>query len=899
LFHSFGDFGVPTSYTANFLNETALPTSNILGRVTGGNPSNIFGTIQTTGFGSANLFLMNPAGIVFGPSASLNVGGSVSFTTADYSRLGDGAKFKAIPGPADASISSAPVAAFGFLGSNPGAITVQGGELSVVPGHNISLVGGNITIESGTLAAGTARPARLETRSGTIALASVASPGEILTGTLEQAPNVDGKSFGELGTIQVSQQSVLDSSGFGGGAIRIRGGSFVVDDSKMSANVTGPAMTPMAYEAGGGIDVHTSQDVLIQNKAILEANVATNASPGAGSGGVRIEADRIGIVGVTDPQTFPFTGIQSFVDDGSQGRNGGDIRLEGNAIFLEHFAFIDSRTNGVGNAGNTSLRATGNIDIKSGSGVVSLSGSDVTGPPVLGNAGNIDLLSEHGNIKIEGVSSGPTFVSSDVTTQTLSTSRGNTGQITVMATEGDVVLDQGNLFTLTAGTGRAGRIDLEARNLLMSTSLIVDNNFGTFRPDGITISLSDQLSLTDRSVIATGSFSPFGAQAADLSVTARDISLTQGALLTSSTFGTGHGGNLIIKADSLQITDGGQVTSGSTQFRRAGIVLSPPTGSAGNMTIQGRGGPMISLTIDGPVSGIFSNAEGTGAGGNLSVTTQSVSVNNGGTISAATSGTTPSATGGSISISATQGVSLNNGGAITASSTGPANAGNIAINAGAQFFSQNGSVTTEANQASGGNITIQATDSIRLVNSQLSTSVQGGPNTSGGHILLDPAVVTMQNSQVRTEAVHGNGGNINIIAGAFLTDQTSLVSTKSERGISGTVNIQSPVSSLSNTLATLPQRPLQAQNLLSQRCAAQINGQMSSLVLAGRDALPVEPGGWLMSPMAFMVDDQLTSQAHAAFESLDRWQEPSPELSDQRDSSLQRGVWNRQTGCKS
>ena len=102
LFHSFGEFGVPTNNIANFLNETALPTSNILGRVTGGNPSNIFGTLQTTGFGSANLFLMNPAGIVFGPNASLNVGGSATFTTADYLRLADGARFTAMPGPADA-----------------------------------------------------------------------------------------------------------------------------------------------------------------------------------------------------------------------------------------------------------------------------------------------------------------------------------------------------------------------------------------------------------------------------------------------------------------------------------------------------------------------------------------------------------------------------------------------------------------------------------------------------------------------------------------------------------------------------------------------------------------------------------------------------------------------------
>jgi len=66
LYHSFGDFNVPTNNIANFLNDSGLATSNILGRVTGGNLSSIFGTIQTTGFGNANLFLMNPAGFLFG-----------------------------------------------------------------------------------------------------------------------------------------------------------------------------------------------------------------------------------------------------------------------------------------------------------------------------------------------------------------------------------------------------------------------------------------------------------------------------------------------------------------------------------------------------------------------------------------------------------------------------------------------------------------------------------------------------------------------------------------------------------------------------------------------------------------------------------------------------------------
>lgn len=88
LFHSFDQFNVGRPDTAQFLNTTpSLHTSNILGRVTGGNPSSIFGTIDTMSYPGANLFLMNPAGIVFGPNATLHVGGSVAFTTADYLRL--------------------------------------------------------------------------------------------------------------------------------------------------------------------------------------------------------------------------------------------------------------------------------------------------------------------------------------------------------------------------------------------------------------------------------------------------------------------------------------------------------------------------------------------------------------------------------------------------------------------------------------------------------------------------------------------------------------------------------------------------------------------------------------------------------------------------------------------
>jgi hypothetical protein len=106
--------------------------------------------------------------------------------------------------------------------------------------------------------------------------------------------------------------------------------------------------------------------------------------------------------------------------------------------------------------------------------------------------------------------------------------------------------------------------------------------------------------------------------------------------------------------------------------------------------------------------------------------------------------------------------------------------------------------------------------------------------------------------------VQGQGGNIRIVAGTFLADPGSVVSASSQFGVSGNVQVQSPLSSLSNTLAVLPTRPLQGQPLMRQRCAAQANGQLSSLVVAGRDALPTEPGGWLMSPLALGNNDRVS-----------------------------------------
>jgi len=165
---------------------------------------------------------------------------------------------------------------------------------------------------------------------------------------------------------------------------------------------------------------------------------------------------------------------------------------------------------------------------------------------------------------------------------------------------------------------------------------------------------------------------------------------------------------------------------------------------------------------------------------------------------------------------------------------------------------QDSTIKTEAAQAGGGNIEIQAGNLVQLSNSTVSTSVLGGAG-SGGNITIDPNTVILQNSQILAQAVQGSGGNINITTNLLLPDSTSVISASSQFGQQGTVVIQSPISPAGGKIVPLGQKPLMATTLLGQRCAALAGGNISSFTVGGRDALPAEPGSWMSSPLAFSI----------------------------------------------
>jgi filamentous hemagglutinin family protein len=832
LFHSFGEFNVPVNNIANFLNETALPTSNILGRVTAGNPSNIFGTIQTTNFGNANLFLMNPAGIIFGPNATFNVGGSVTFTEANYIRLTDNVRFTALPSAQDALLSTAPVAAFGFLDANPqgNTITIEGSALSVSDGQTLSFIGKDFTMTGG----------RLSAPGGQVRIASVASAGEILQQDLGTGPNINGQTFTAMGTINLSQGATVDVSADAAGTVKIRGGQFVLADSTLSADTGNANGTPIA------IDINLTGDLSITSAAVPALTARTTGSGDAGE--IRISSQNMDVMA---------TGFGDFTP----------------------FSVIDTHTSGSGKAGAVSVTTTDNLTV-TGDPFDSIFAIDSgTIGPDGGQGGNVTLNAKTIDIQYASLNTGD-FVANNLGEEAV----GSGGHLTItadslnmvqsfMVTDGFFGGIGGNLMITardarikeasalsTAGTVKSGTLRINADRLVVDNSQFEANSAD--EPGGGIFFTGMVGEFTNGSTIQSSTFGNGDAGKITFAATERltfsDDASADGAdvrptgLFTTAVLGTGDAAEITAITPLLEIRGGARFDATTRTSGDGGriTIMADVVSISGERTVPIFEGPLFGLA-ESLSSGIYSRTVGLqrcvglcGDAGPISLVARILTLDQ---LAQLNSGTRSTGRGGNITATASESITINNGAGVSVSSTGVADAGNIFLGAGVQLLLQNGSVTASANQAGGGNITTVVGDTVKLVNSQFNSSVFGGTG-GGGNISIDPNFVILQNSQILAQAVQGNGGNINITTQVFLADANSRVDASSQFGVNGTVNIQSPTSQLSGTIRALTQTPLQTTTLLSQRCAAKAAGQESSFVMAGRDTLPTEPGGWLGSP---------------------------------------------------
>ena len=246
---------------------------NILTRVTGGNISNILGTLGVQG-GNANLFLINPNGIFFGENARLDLGGSFFGSTADSLLLDEnGTAFSAI-NPSGVPLLTINVP-FGLqYGSNPARITNQSTLLQVPDGQTLGLIGGGVDIPGGNLTA----------TNGRIELGGVAGNGVVNFTATDTGFVLDYSGVQEFGDINLSEGAFITTSGDGGGSIQVQGAIVTLRDrSLVGANTTGSGN-------GGGIVVGASE-LSLEGGSKITTNVTET---GSGEGGdLTVNAHRI------------------------------------------------------------------------------------------------------------------------------------------------------------------------------------------------------------------------------------------------------------------------------------------------------------------------------------------------------------------------------------------------------------------------------------------------------------------------------------------------------------------------------------------------------------------------------------------------------------------------------
>ena len=671
LFHSFDYFTLGTGDIAHFMNDMQLPTTNVIARVIGGEASKsvIDGTLRTNNplnaadpmnFGAAHLWLVNPSGLLLGPNARVEVGGSVSMSTANYLRFDNpSALFDMLSSPASLGpLSVSPVVAFGFFGLElPAPITVQGSVLQVPEAQSLSLVGGDITVQAGTLMDGTPQAASLRAPGGQINLVSVASPGEVLV------PSFQTDSFTAMGTVTIKEGALLNVSGqldeFGtpigngnSGTVLVRGGQLVVDASAILANTVGAV-----DGAGTAVDIQVSQDVALSNGAQI---VVGNSGSGRG-GDVVIEGGKVQLSDFSEIRT----GTSGPGPGGDLFLNVGTLRLLGGSTILSNTAGTDLDFDGavdvIGGVG-------GNVTVQGIQGTGSAADSVVLSGAGSGIASEAQTLSEEGG----GIS---------ITTKFLDLDGASSIRSSTTVTETD--LDSDGIVDVT---GRGGDILVAVQRLSVLGGASITSSAGSSNEgaaDGGTMTVQGLGGLGSKasSVLLSGqstgivSDSAFSGLPGDLTVNAGTLTITNGAVIAAgSSQSIGPAGDVTVKADSVVISADGQIFSRS--FAQ----------NSGQVTITAN----VELTLDNGSIDTSTSSETGGRGGNVVVQGGTVSLTNGASIksqsgSEADNGKFSTGRAGDIEITG-ESLTLANHAEISSSSKGTVadagDAGNITIQSG-------------------------------------------------------------------------------------------------------------------------------------------------------------------------------------------------------------------------
>ncbi|OCR00767.1 hypothetical protein BCD67_23830 [Oscillatoriales cyanobacterium USR001] len=764
LFHSFTQFGLSQGQIANFLTNPNI--RNILGRVTGGDASIINGLIQVTG-GNSNLFLMNPAGIIFGPNASLNIPASFTATTATGIGFGNNNWFNAIGNNNWANLVGTPNT-FAFTAIQPGTI-INAGNLAVTTGSNLTLMGGTV-VNTGQLTA----------PDGNILINAV--PGQNLVKISQE---------GHLLSLEVQP---LNNAGL------------LPNTWTESALSLPQLLTGKGGESAAGLTVNSlGQVVLTSNNttipgdagtAIASGNINTSGITG---GTVNVFGDKVGVIGGNINASGIYGGGTVLIGGDYQGKG---LVPNASRTFISNNSTINVDGVSNGNGGRVivwaddATRFYGNISARGGA----FSGNggfvEVSGKQTLDFAGFADLRSPFGiagtllldptDITISSAADaggglGGTF------TPSAATSTINNGTLQTQLGLSNVTISTESLFA-SAGNiivnapvawNNSNSLKLQANNNITVNSAITNSGNGA-------ISLNASNAISVNAGIST--------KGGNITLTStNDINIT-GATLDA--FASGNGGAISLSTAGGNITTNylntyaGTGTGGDITLTTGGTGAIDTTGGwLSSYSSIGNGGAILLSTAGGNIttSYVVSYSGNAGTAGNITLTAggtgaidttrgrlyaASNSLGNGGAISLSTAGgniTTQnissysnSGNGGAISLSTTGGnITTNNVNSYSFSGLG--NGGAVSFSTGGGNITTNNISSYAIGVGNGGNISLSITGGTGEINTTNSGLNARSSTGNGGAIVLSTAGGNITSRNLLSSATGtGNAGNITL-----------------------------------------------------------------------------------------------------------------------------------------
>jgi filamentous hemagglutinin family protein len=784
LFHSFREFHVDQGRGVYF-NDPGV--ENILGRVTGGIESQILGVLGV--LGNANLFLINPSGIIFGPNARLDLRGSFMATTADAVQFGEQGFFSASD-PTAPSLLTVQPSAFLFNQLNPAQIinnsTVPAAEnlsgvaafgLQVPAGESLMLLGGNISLDGGGLVA----------LGGRVDVGGLSEPGAVTYNADDSLRFPTGVARADVSLTNGSRISAVGNSG----SITMNAGTLEIINSVLSAGIG--RNSGFVGAQAGDIALNAS-DIRARDETIINNLVGID---GIGSSGdIRITADSLSLTSEARLAAITF----------GQGNAGNVIIHARDHVVLDNgdiFSSVDSI--------NSDATAVGNGgDIRITTGALSLINSALLFAATLGqgNAGNV-IIAADDRVMFDGVGADG-FITSAAVSSVEASGIGSGGDINIDT--GFLVIRNGaGLTASTRGQGRAGNIRITADNVSLDG---VGNDGGS-------------------SGLFTTTFSGAQGRGGSITIDANSIRLRDRAVVNAQTLNRFQGGDATLNADTFEVTGGAQLVTTTSGIGRAGDITLDV---ANRITLSGFD-PDYDDRLDqfgrnrvsnrGESSGLFASTtdNSSGRGGIISITTGELDISDRARVVVNSQG---SGVAGNIDISA-QSVQLDRG-RLTSETDARADGGNIRLRDTDLLLLRNGSdISTTA-----------GTDE---------TPESGG---SGGDITIDADFIVAfpnENSDISANTFTGRGGNVDITTkGLFgITTQlqdnpvTSDITASSERGVQGTVEITTLDTDPRRGLTELPVTVVDASDQITQTCIGQGRAEASEFVVSGRGGLPPSP----------------------------------------------------------